>query len=44
MEIGDLSEEKFKGIFKITYQGDAYLVIQTIVQVFIIIITFSIYK
>jgi len=33
MEIGDLSEEKFKGIFKITYQGDAYLVIQTIVQI-----------
>jgi len=33
MEISDLSEEKFKGIFKITYQGDAYLVIQTIVQI-----------
>jgi len=33
MEIGDLSEEKFKGIFKITYQGDAYIVIQATVQI-----------
>ncbi|ORX60224.1 hypothetical protein BCR36DRAFT_579684 [Piromyces finnis] len=33
MEIGDLSEEKFKGIFKITYQGDAYIVIRATVQI-----------
>ncbi|ORX76832.1 hypothetical protein BCR32DRAFT_70072 [Anaeromyces robustus] len=33
MEIGDLSEEKFKGIFKIIYQGDAYIVIRTTVQI-----------
>jgi len=33
MEIGDLSEEKFKGIFKITYQGDAFIVIRATVQI-----------
>lgn len=33
LEIADLSEEKFKGIFQIKYQGDAYIVIQTTVQV-----------
>jgi len=33
MEIGDLSEEKFKGIFKITYQGDAYIVIRATLQI-----------
>ncbi|ORY36981.1 hypothetical protein LY90DRAFT_342279, partial [Neocallimastix californiae] len=33
MKIGDLSEEKFKGVFKIANQGDAFLVIQTIVQI-----------
>jgi len=41
MKIGDLSEEKFKGVFKIANQGDAFLVIQTIVQVLYIIFKFN---
>lgn len=35
LEIGELSTDKFRGIFKLTYCGDAYIVIQTKVQVLI---------
>ncbi|KAG0163703.1 ERMES complex subunit [Apophysomyces sp. BC1034] len=32
LEIGELSTNKFRGIFKLTYAGDAYIVLQTKVQ------------
>ncbi|KAF7731544.1 ERMES complex subunit [Apophysomyces ossiformis] len=32
LEIGELSTDKFRGIFKLTYAGDAYIVLQTKVQ------------
>ncbi|OBZ90610.1 Mitochondrial distribution and morphology protein 34 [Choanephora cucurbitarum] len=32
LEIGELSADTFRGIFKLTYCGDAYIVIQTKVQ------------
>ncbi|CAG8481350.1 7799_t:CDS:2 [Ambispora leptoticha] len=32
LEIGELALDKFRGIFKLTYSGDAYLVLQTKVQ------------
>ncbi|GAA5934349.1 ERMES complex subunit MDM34 [Sporobolomyces koalae] len=32
LEIGDLSTERFRGIFRLTYSGDAYIVLQTKVQ------------
>ena len=32
LEIGDLAEDRFRGIFKVRYQGDAYLTLQTRVQ------------
>lgn len=32
LEIGDLSEERFKGIFKLVYTGDASVVVQTRIQ------------
>jgi hypothetical protein len=32
LEIGELSMDKFRGIFKLTYNGDAYIVLQTKVQ------------
>ncbi|CAG8575395.1 2958_t:CDS:2 [Paraglomus occultum] len=32
LEVGDLSFERFRGIFKLTYSGDAHLVLQTKVQ------------
>ncbi|KAJ3107805.1 AdoMet-dependent rRNA methyltransferase spb1 [Phlyctochytrium planicorne] len=32
LEIGELAEERFRGIFKLTYSGDAYVVLQTKVQ------------
>ncbi|KAI7903397.1 uncharacterized protein BX663DRAFT_508460 [Cokeromyces recurvatus] len=32
LEIGELSTDKFRGIFKLTYCGDAFIVIQTKVQ------------
>ncbi|KAI8080843.1 uncharacterized protein B0P05DRAFT_539833 [Gilbertella persicaria] len=32
LEIGELSTDTFRGIFKLTYCGDAYIVIQTRVQ------------
>lgn len=33
LEIGDLAKEKFRGILKLTYEGDAYIVLRTQVQV-----------
>ena len=33
LEIGDLSTDRFRGIFRLTYVGDAYIVLQTKVQV-----------
>lgn len=33
LEIGELAEDKFRGMFKLTYSGDAYLVLQMSVQV-----------
>lgn len=33
LEVGDLATDKFRGIFKLTYAGDAYIVVQTKVQV-----------
>jgi distribution and morphology protein 34 len=32
LEIGDLAEDKFRGIFKMSYTGDAYLTLKTRVQ------------
>ncbi|ORZ25654.1 hypothetical protein BCR42DRAFT_400620 [Absidia repens] len=32
LEIGELTTDKFRGIFKLTYAGDAYIVLQTKVQ------------
>ncbi|KAI9033153.1 hypothetical protein DFJ74DRAFT_698445 [Hyaloraphidium curvatum] len=32
LEIGELAEDKFRGMFKLTYGGDAYLVLQMSVQ------------
>jgi distribution and morphology protein 34 len=32
LEIGDLAEDKFRGIFKMSYAGDAYLTLKTRVQ------------
>ncbi|KAI9028924.1 hypothetical protein CLU79DRAFT_677189, partial [Phycomyces nitens] len=32
LEIGELSTDKFRGIFKLTYNGDAHIVLQTKVQ------------
>ncbi|QIW94750.1 hypothetical protein AMS68_000268 [Peltaster fructicola] len=33
LEIGDLAEDRFRGIFKMSYTGDAYLTLKTKVQV-----------
>jgi hypothetical protein len=33
LEIGDLAEDRFRGIFKMCYSGDAYLTLRTRVQV-----------
>src|SRR5215813_11996428 len=33
LEIGDLADDRFRGIFKMQYDGDAYLTLQTRVQV-----------
>ncbi len=33
LEVGDLAEDRFRGIFKMCYSGDAYLTLQTRVQV-----------
>ncbi|KAI7582067.1 hypothetical protein KC346_g18512, partial [Hortaea werneckii] len=32
LEIGDLAEDRFRGIFKMSYTGDAYLTLKTRVQ------------
>ena len=32
LEVGDLAEDRFRGIFKMTYQGDAFLTLKTRVQ------------
>ncbi|KAJ3211498.1 ERMES complex subunit [Clydaea vesicula] len=32
LEIGELSEDKFRGIFKLVYNGDAHIILQTKVQ------------
>ncbi|KAI5302914.1 ERMES complex subunit, partial [Ascosphaera pollenicola] len=32
LEIGDLAEDRFRGIFKMSYKGDAYLTLKTVVQ------------
>ncbi|KAK3647754.1 ERMES complex subunit [Elasticomyces elasticus] len=32
LEVGDLAEDKFRGIFKMSYTGDAYLTLKTRVQ------------
>ncbi|RKO88456.1 hypothetical protein BDK51DRAFT_11658, partial [Blyttiomyces helicus] len=32
LEIGELADERFRGIFKLVYTGDAYVVLQTKVQ------------
>lgn len=32
-DIGDLTTEQFRGIFRLTYSGDAYIVLRTKVQV-----------
>lgn len=33
LEIGDLADDRFRGIFKMQYSGDAFLTLQTRVQV-----------
>lgn len=33
LEIGDLAEDRFRGIFKMSYSGDAFLTLRTRVQV-----------
>lgn len=33
LEIGDLAEDRFRGIFKMCYTGDAFLTLKTRVQV-----------
>ena len=33
LEIGELGDDKFRGVFKLKYSGDAYIVLQTKVQV-----------
>lgn len=33
LEIGDLAEDRFRGIFKMCYSGDAFLTLKTKVQV-----------
>ena len=37
LEIGDLAEDRFRGIFKMCYSGDAFLTLKTRVQVFILL-------
>lgn len=33
LEIGDIAEDRFRGIFKLSYAGDAFLELKTKVQV-----------
>jgi hypothetical protein len=37
LEIGDLAEDRFQGVFRMTYDGDAFLTLRTKVQVGILI-------
>lgn len=37
LEIGDLAEDRFRGIFRMSYEGDASLTLKTKVQVCILI-------
>lgn len=39
LEIGDLAEDRFRGIFKMCYSGDAYLTLKTRVQVRLLLFT-----
>lgn len=41
LEIGDLAEDRFRGIFRMSYEGDAFLTLRTKVQVCIFIFLFS---
>lgn len=38
LEIGDLAEDRFRGIFRMSYEGDASLTLRTKVQVCILIL------
>ena len=33
LEIGDIADDRFRGIFKMSYRGDAFLTLRTKVQV-----------
>jgi distribution and morphology protein 34 len=33
LEIGELGDDKFRGVFKLNYSGDAFIVLRTKVQV-----------
>ena len=33
LEVGDIAEDRFRGIFKMCYSGDAYMTLKTRVQV-----------
>ncbi|KAK9477293.1 hypothetical protein V1514DRAFT_130921 [Lipomyces japonicus] len=32
LEIGDLADDRFRGVFKLTYHGDAFITLQTLVE------------
>ncbi|KAK9469798.1 hypothetical protein V1512DRAFT_232792 [Lipomyces arxii] len=32
LEIGDLADDRFRGVFKLTYNGDAFMTLQTLVE------------
>jgi mitochondrial distribution and morphology protein 34 len=36
LEIGELGEDRFRGVFKLKYSGDAFIVLQTKVQVVVL--------
>jgi mitochondrial distribution and morphology protein 34 len=44
LEIGELGEDKFRGVFKLKYSGDAYIVLQTKVQVSLPLRLFQAFK
>ena len=37
LEVGDLAEDRFRGIFKMCYSGDAFLTLKTRVQVSLVV-------
>lgn len=43
LEIGDLAEDRFRGIFKMCYSGDAFLTLKTRVQVGLLLFLLSSY-